>query len=206
MAVVGAFVGDYAGTIDAGSAYLFVRNGTSWTEEAKLVASEVALSDNFGRSVSISGDTAVCGAFQDDHAGGTDAGSAYVYCLTAASATSRNAGSNPASYTATAPVLGGTFTGTVDLSTTGHALSLLFAFDSSFTFTFPGGQVLLCSDVGGSGELLRQTPMAGPFAVFSVEVPLDASLCGLPVYTQAVHFGTVTPFALSNAQDLVVGL
>jgi hypothetical protein len=66
--------------------------------------------------------------------------------------------------------------------------------------------VLLCSDLGGSGELLQQAVQPGPFAVFGIPVPLDSSLCGFALSSQALHFGTVMPFALSNAQDLVVGL
>jgi hypothetical protein len=31
------------------------------------------------------------------------------------------------------------------------------------------------------------------------------SLVGLVVSTQAMHFGTVTPWVLSNAQDLFLG-
>jgi hypothetical protein len=203
-AVVGAHFDD-DGKIDNGSAYVFVRSGTLWTQQEKLLASDAADSDSLGQSVSISGDTVLAGAWLDDHAGGTDAGSAYVFCLTEASATFRNGGTNPASYTASSPVLGGTFTGTVDLSTTGHSLALLFGFDGPFAFTFPGGQVLLCLDLEGSGELLHQPAMAGPLADFGIPVPLDTSLCGVAVYTQAIQIGGVTPFALSNAQDLVVG-
>ena len=64
----------------AGSAYVFVRSGTSWSEQAKLTASDAAAGRLFGYSVALSGDTAVVGAITgDDHAGGTDAGSAYVF-------------------------------------------------------------------------------------------------------------------------------
>lgn len=129
-----------------------------------------------------------------------------VCCLTRASSTPRNAGSNPLSYFVKPPVIGATFPNVVDLSTTGHGLALVFAFDSPFTFAFPGGQVLLCFDLGGSGELLQQTAQPGPLATFNIQVPLDVSLCGLTLSSQALHFGTVIPFALSNAQDLVVGL
>ena len=62
-----------------GSAYVFVRNGTSWAEQAKLTASDAAAGDAFGGSVAVSGDTAVVGASRDDHAGGSNAGSAYVF-------------------------------------------------------------------------------------------------------------------------------
>ena len=64
----------------SGSAYLFKRSGTSWTQEAKLIPSDGAALDHFGflGSASISGDYAVVGAWGDDD-NGTDAGSAYVY-------------------------------------------------------------------------------------------------------------------------------
>jgi hypothetical protein len=80
--VVGAFVDDDAGAADTGSAYVFVREGTAWTEQAKLAASDAAAGDEFGTSVSLSGETALVGAFVDDHAGGADAGSAYVFVRT----------------------------------------------------------------------------------------------------------------------------
>src|SRR6266540_2518832 len=64
---------------DAGSAYVFVRSGTSWSQQAMLTASDAAASDLFGRSVAVSGDTAVVGAISDDTDAGPDAGSAYVF-------------------------------------------------------------------------------------------------------------------------------
>ena len=78
-AAVGALGDDHADDSDAGSAYVFVRNGTHWTEQAKLTASDAAAEDSFGGSVAASGDTVTVGAGGDDHAGGTDAGSAYVF-------------------------------------------------------------------------------------------------------------------------------
>lgn len=123
-----------------------------------------------------------------------------------AQATLRNSGSNPASYTSNAPVLGATFTGVVDLSTTGHSLALLFGFSSPVNVVLGGGQTLLCLDLIGAGEFLAQPFMAGPLAQFDIPVPTDLALCGFPVCTQALHFGAVSPFALSNAQDLIVGM
>ncbi len=78
-AIVGAYLDDHTGGSNAGSAYVFVRSGGVWTEQAKLTASDSAASDFFGLSVSISGDTAIVGAWADDHAGGSNAGSAYVF-------------------------------------------------------------------------------------------------------------------------------
>ncbi len=80
-AVVGAFLDDHAGLPNAGSAYVIVRSGTSWTEQAKLTASDAAVFDEFGFSVALSGDTVVIGANADDPAGDSGAGSAYVFRL-----------------------------------------------------------------------------------------------------------------------------
>jgi hypothetical protein len=77
-ALVGAYLDDPPSGTDAGSAYVFVRSGTTWTEQQKLLAPDGAAGDNFGNSVSVSGDTALLGAYKDD-GGGADAGSAYVF-------------------------------------------------------------------------------------------------------------------------------
>jgi hypothetical protein len=76
-AVVGAYLDDDAGT-DSGSAYIFKRDATEWTEQAKITASDGAASDHFGRSVAISGDYVIVGAPYDDDAG-TDSGSSYIF-------------------------------------------------------------------------------------------------------------------------------
>lgn len=63
-----------------GAAYIFRRNiDGQWVQEAALTAPDAARSDAYGCSVAISGDVAVVGARLDDHAGGTNAGSAYIY-------------------------------------------------------------------------------------------------------------------------------
>jgi FG-GAP repeat protein len=76
-AVVGAIGNDDVGG-SSGSAYVFVRSGTTWTEQDKLTASDAAAGDQFGISVAVSGDTAVVGAFGNDDAGDAS-GSAYVF-------------------------------------------------------------------------------------------------------------------------------
>ncbi len=47
----------------SGAAYVFVRSGGAWTQEAYLKASQVTVADSFGRSVAISGGTVVVGAY-----------------------------------------------------------------------------------------------------------------------------------------------
>ena len=73
-AVIGAVYGDTY----RGAAYVFTRSGTSWTQQAKLVAGDRATYDGFGDGVAISGDTAVIAAYQSD-AKGSDSGAAYVF-------------------------------------------------------------------------------------------------------------------------------
>ncbi|MEO7659874.1 MAG: FG-GAP repeat protein, partial [Pyrinomonadaceae bacterium] len=72
--VVGANLDDIAET-DQGSAYIFTRNGTVWSQQHRLSASDAAANDQFGVSVAISGDIVIVGAFGDD----SFRGSAYVF-------------------------------------------------------------------------------------------------------------------------------
>ena len=50
----------------AGAAYIFVRSGTTWVQQARLTASNAGAGDRFGISVAISGDTVVIGADEED--------------------------------------------------------------------------------------------------------------------------------------------
>jgi hypothetical protein len=74
----------------SGAAYVFVRSGTTWTQQAYLKASNTDAGDLFGGSVSVSGDTVVVGAvFEASGATGVngdqsddsapDCGAAYVF-------------------------------------------------------------------------------------------------------------------------------
>ena len=77
VAIVGAHRDDDNGG-DSGSAYVYRFFGISWVEEQKLLASDAAVSDNFGFSVAISGEVAIVGALGNDD-NGAQSGSAYVY-------------------------------------------------------------------------------------------------------------------------------
>ena len=61
----------------AGAVYVFTRSGTSWSQQAKLVASDAAASAYFGNSVAIEGDTMVAGAYRSGAVDGV--GAAYVF-------------------------------------------------------------------------------------------------------------------------------
>lgn len=74
----------------SGAAYVFVKQGGTWIQEAYLKASNTQGSDLFGQAVAISGDTIAIGAFwEDSNATGingnqannsaTDAGAVYIF-------------------------------------------------------------------------------------------------------------------------------
>ena len=75
----------------AGAAYVFVRSGTTWSQQAYLKASNTGAGDDFGSSgVAVSGDTVVVGRIgEDSNATGVngnqsdnsapDSGAAYVF-------------------------------------------------------------------------------------------------------------------------------
>ena len=76
--VVGAYLDD-TGAASAGSAYVYdLSSGTPTTPIHTLNDPAATSSDQFGYSVSVSGNYVVVGAYPDD-TGATDAGSAYVY-------------------------------------------------------------------------------------------------------------------------------
>ena len=78
-AVVGAWSKTVGSNVQQGSAYVFVRSGTVWTQEGKLTAADGQAQDFFGGSVAISGDSVVAGADWHDFSGQTNQGAAYVF-------------------------------------------------------------------------------------------------------------------------------
>ena len=80
-ALVGAWDADVTDPYgEQGSAWVFVRSGTSWSQQQRLVGdlSENGRDANFGYSVALSGDTALLGA-RGDHLATYRQGSAYVF-------------------------------------------------------------------------------------------------------------------------------
>jgi hypothetical protein len=77
-AVVGAYFATVDGKPQQGAAYVFVRTGTTWSQQQKLVANDGAKGDQFGQSLALVGDTTLIGA---PFANGTTGwqGAAYVF-------------------------------------------------------------------------------------------------------------------------------
>jgi trimeric autotransporter adhesin len=87
----GSQANDYAH--DSGAVYVFVRNGTTWTQQSYIKASNTGDKDGFGSSIALAGDTLAVGApFEDSAATGIngsqnsgytlDSGSVYVFART----------------------------------------------------------------------------------------------------------------------------
>ena len=72
-------VGAHGDEDGRGAAYVFTRSGSSWTQQAKLVAPDAGPNDVFGTSISVSGDTLVVGATRADVAAVADVGAVYVF-------------------------------------------------------------------------------------------------------------------------------
>jgi len=81
-AVIGASWDDDNGD-RSGSAYVFTRTAGVWTEQAKLLPSDGAIYDFFGRSVALDGGKAVIGAHGAHNDNGDESGAAYVFTRTA---------------------------------------------------------------------------------------------------------------------------
>ncbi len=75
--IVGARLENASGS-EAGSAYIFKNISGTWTEEAKIGASDGSSTDQFGRYVAISGDVAVATAYRGVGSQ-NDYGAAYVF-------------------------------------------------------------------------------------------------------------------------------
>ncbi len=64
---------------NAGAVHIFVRNGTTWTREAKLYPTDIDINDHFGRAVDIEGDTLAVNSMTDLNPAGQYAGNAYIF-------------------------------------------------------------------------------------------------------------------------------
>jgi len=77
---------------DQQQAYVYVRSSSgAWSQQAKLAGSDVGADDSFGRTVSVSGETIVVGAYRHDADGQYDSGSAYVFVRSSSGAWSQQA-------------------------------------------------------------------------------------------------------------------
>jgi hypothetical protein len=116
--VIGAYGEDTGGNA-TGSAYVFTRSGTTWTQQQKIQSSDIEAGDNFGIAVGISGNSEniIVGAQAED-TGGSNAGSAYVFTL------SGSTWSQQAKIQASSSASDELFGLSVDISTDGNTVAI----------------------------------------------------------------------------------
>lgn len=208
--------GEESPSVPNGEVYLFLGGASGPSATPDWTFSPGQPRASFGRAVASAGDVnadgyddSLVGAPYFD-SGQQDEGKAFLFPgsatgpqdLTLSSVAWRNFGTNPDSYVAAPPSLGRDWTATVDLTTTGHDTAKVYGYaQKARSAPLPSGNVYLVT-----GARRFQLPArSGPEATWTVPIPADPALCGIAVYTQAVHLFGVEPYALTNAQDLVVG-
>ncbi len=163
--VVGSYWDDVGANLDQGSAYVFVLGGQTWTEQAKLTASDGAMVDTFGHRVALTGDTAIVG--------GSEA--AYVFTR------SRGTWTEQAKLTASDGATGDNFSSWVSVS--GNTAVIGAFFDevgsnpqqgSAYVFTRAGGiwteQAKLTASDGASADLFgRSVAVSGDTVVVGAQ-------------------------------------
>jgi len=210
--VVGACYDDDAGE-DSGSAYVFVCNGTTWNQQAKLAAVDAAASDLFGIGVAISGDTVVVGACQDDDAG-SDSGSAYVFTR------SGTTWAQQAKLVAEDATAGDEFGGRISLSQNAVTIGAKYNDDagddsgSAYVFTRSGTTwiqqaKLVADDAAADDWFGNSVSICDDTVVVGAELNDDAGSSSGSAYVfkalpSVLHFGTDgTPGATVNGAQVV---
>jgi len=198
LAVIGASGDDDLG-LQSGSAYVF--DAATGRQIAKAHAEDGEAYDSFGRTVAIAGSIMTVGAPTEANF----VGAAYTFELAPASVVKRNGSGLNASLltSAVAPVLGSTWSASLDCTGHGAGLAMLALYEGALDGIFLSGGELLV-DLTSPEVATIPLPHTGGSALFSVAVPGDAALFGSPVSAQGIVFGA-PGYELSNALDLVLG-
>jgi len=210
--VIGAWQDDWSQS-DDGSAYVFTRDtpgdlASNWTQVAKLTAYDHFYGDNFGRSVSIDGDTVVIGAHGDDDKGSAS-GSAYVF-------TRDTAGDLISGWTQVEPKL------TADDGAAGDQFGISVSIDGDTMVigankddhngTDSGSAYVFTRDVAGdlaSGwtqiEPKLSADDAAAFDRFGISVSIDGDTVVIGAYLDDNYKGSAYVFTRVTAGDLTSG-
>jgi hypothetical protein len=171
-ALVGAFRSDPGNLTEAGAAYVFLNNGSSsWTQEAKLAASDKHANDRFGISVSLYGSKALIGAQDSSPDGLSGAGSAYMFART------ENSWSQITKLTASDKIPNGQFGASVSLSNSKALIGSYFIENGA-------GAAYVFADNNGSWLQVAKLVASdrAPFDYLGLRVSLDGNraLVGAP--------------------------
>jgi len=207
--VVGAFYAPNTPFTDIhgpGAAYVFTESGSVWTQTAELTASDGAAGDWFGRSVSISGNTVVVGAYEATVGGNQDQGAAYVFAEPA---------SGWADMTQTAKLIAsdGTayseFGGSISISGNTVVVGAETGLGAAYVFAEPASG---WADMTQTAELTASDAVSGDFFGTSVSISGNTVVVGATrpravyVFTEPVSgWADMTQTAELTASDGAVG-
>ncbi len=159
----------------AGVAYVFVRSGMTWAQEAELADPGATTHDQFGCSVALSGDLALIGAYGTKEGSHASAGAAYLF------ARSGTSWSQIAELTASDAADDDEFGNAVALT---ESTALIGARNKSFGDNYYTGAAYFFSDSAGSWSQEAEVadPNPGYTDDFGAAVALggDTALIGAP--------------------------
>jgi hypothetical protein len=185
------------------------RTSDLWQERERIAPSGNGWYGTFGYSMDVCGRTLFVGNPYVGVGDIAEAGSVFVFTEEErqgrAGLVNRTAASNPASYVASAPVLGDRWRATVDLSSSGHSVAAIQGRLRPAQLRTASGATLLVDLTSPAVFHLPPRPAPGGVASWDLVLPTTPSLAGLTIYTQAILLSPFLPYALSNAQDLSLG-
>ncbi|MGE0127866.1 MAG: putative Ig domain-containing protein [Blastocatellales bacterium] len=185
-AIIGAPYDDAPGA-DQGSAYIFARNGATWTQRQKLTADDGAAGDLFGLAVALDGDTAIIGAIYGPGAASPDQGAVYVFTRSGAMWTQRQ--KLTANDGASGELFGGSVALDGDTALVGsrvHRVGMTIGQGAAYVFVRSGAAPNASPNAGpNAGWTLQQQLIAddgGEVEQFGAAVALDGdtALIGAP--------------------------
>ncbi|CAL6443634.1 unnamed protein product [Bathycoccus prasinos] len=171
-ALIGAHNDEDSGT-NSGSVYVFTRSSADgpFTQQSKLHGNDVAAGDGFGRSVSLFGDTALIGSYNDDDNGISNSGSVYVFTRSSADGPFTQQSKIHASDGATSDTFG------VSVSLYGDT-ALIGAHGSYASGTSSSGYVYVFTRSSSDGTFTQQSKIDASDAAADDKFGVSVSLYG----------------------------
>ncbi len=231
-AVIGAFFEDSTATglngdgtnnsaPDSGTAYVFTRSGTTWTQQAYLKASNSEAGDLFGCSVAVSGDTAIIGAREEDSnangvnsspddSGGVnfDSGAAYTFSglgpvVSAPTVTSITPTSGSTLGGTSVTITGTNLTGATGVTIGGAAATSVVVVDAtSLTCNTPTGSAgrasVLVTTPNGTNVANTLYTYVAPPTVTSISPSTGSTAGGTPVTITGTNFTGATSVTIGG--------
>jgi hypothetical protein len=142
---IGAYTEDTSPNFDNGAVYVFTKSGSTWSQQAKLLASDTEGYGNFGNSLSLSsdGNTIIIGSVYEDTPPNNDNGAAYIFTRAGSTWTQQ------AKLTASDAEQGSQFGSSVDISENGNKV-LVGSTYSSYGITPSSGSVYVYTRSGST--------------------------------------------------------